>query len=58
MIRWAAWPRPAGMALPIQYSLRNDFVRWRSTLATVLGIADRFLTPELSTEVEFLKRAE
>ena len=27
------------MALPIQYSLRNVFVRWRSTLATVLGIA-------------------
>ncbi len=27
------------MALPIQYSLRNVFVRWRSTIATVLGIA-------------------
>ena len=27
------------MALPIQYSLRNACVRWRSTLATVLGIA-------------------
>jgi putative ABC transport system permease protein len=27
------------MALPIQYSLRNVFVRWRSTLATVLGVA-------------------
>ena len=25
--------------LPIQYSLRNVFVRWRSTIATVLGIA-------------------
>ena len=27
------------MALPLRYSLRNVFVRWRSTLATVLGIA-------------------
>jgi len=27
------------MALPIRYSLRNVFVRWRSTLATVLGVA-------------------
>ena len=27
------------MALPIQYSLRNVIVRWRSTIATVLGIA-------------------
>ena len=27
------------MALPIQYSLRNVFVRWRSTIATVLGVA-------------------
>ena len=27
------------MALPIRYSLRNVLVRWRSTLATVLGIA-------------------
>jgi putative ABC transport system permease protein len=27
------------MALPIKYSLRNALVRWRSTLATVLGIA-------------------
>ena len=27
------------MRLPIQYSLRNVFVRWRSTIATVLGIA-------------------
>jgi putative ABC transport system permease protein len=27
------------MALPINYSLRNALVRWRSTLATVLGIA-------------------
>ena len=27
------------MALPIQYSLRNVFIRWRSTLATVLGVA-------------------
>lgn len=26
------------MALPIKYSLRNALVRWRSTLATVLGI--------------------
>ena len=26
------------MALPIKYSLRNVLVRWRSTLATVLGI--------------------
>jgi hypothetical protein len=26
------------MALPINYSLRNALVRWRSTLATVLGI--------------------
>ena len=27
------------MALPIRYSLRNVFIRWRSTLATVLGVA-------------------
>ena len=27
------------MALPIQYSLRNVFIRWRSTIATVLGVA-------------------
>lgn len=27
------------MRLPIRYSLRNALVRWRSTLATVLGIA-------------------
>jgi putative ABC transport system permease protein len=27
------------MALPINYSLRNALIRWRSTLATVLGIA-------------------
>jgi putative ABC transport system permease protein len=27
------------MALPIRYSLRNALVRWRSTFATVLGIA-------------------
>ena len=27
------------MALPINYSFRNALVRWRSTLATVLGIA-------------------
>ncbi len=27
------------MALPLNYSLRNALVRWRSTLATVLGIA-------------------
>jgi putative ABC transport system permease protein len=27
------------MALPIRYSFRNALVRWRSTLATVLGIA-------------------
>ncbi len=26
------------MALPIRYSLRNALIRWRSTLATVLGI--------------------
>jgi len=27
------------MALPIQYNVRNVFVRWRATVATVLGIA-------------------
>jgi putative ABC transport system permease protein len=27
------------MALPLKYNLRNVLVRWRSTLATVLGIA-------------------
>ncbi|MEQ1853529.1 MAG: ABC transporter permease [Chthoniobacteraceae bacterium] len=27
------------MALPLNYSLRNVFIRWRSTLATVLGVA-------------------
>ncbi len=27
------------MSLPIRYSLRNAIVRWRSTIATVLGIA-------------------
>ena len=27
------------MALPLKYNFRNVIVRWRSTLATVLGIA-------------------
>ena len=27
------------MSLPVRYSLRNAIVRWRSTIATVLGIA-------------------
>jgi len=27
------------MALPLQYNLRNVFVRWRATVATVLGVA-------------------
>src|SRR6267143_7043046 len=27
------------MALPLRYSFRNVLVRWRSTFATVLGIA-------------------
>lgn len=27
------------MALPIKYNIRNIFVRWRATLATILGIA-------------------
>ncbi len=27
------------MALPLKYNVRNVFVRWRATLATVLGIA-------------------
>src|SRR5688572_22880118 len=27
------------MALPIKYNIRNVIVRWRSTLATILGIA-------------------
>ncbi|MBM3877173.1 MAG: ABC transporter permease [Verrucomicrobia bacterium] len=27
------------MALPLRYNVRNVFVRWRATLATVLGIA-------------------
>ena len=27
------------MSLPVRYSLRNALVRWRSTIATVLGIA-------------------
>ncbi len=27
------------MALPIQYSIRNVFVRWRATAATILGVA-------------------
>ena len=27
------------MALPIQYNIRNVFVRWRATSATVLGVA-------------------
>ena len=26
------------MALPIKYNIRNVFVRWRSTLATILGV--------------------
>src|SRR4051812_2460366 len=26
------------MALPVQYNLRNVFVRWRATFATVLGV--------------------
>src|SRR5436190_24218329 len=27
------------MALPIKYNIRNVFVRWRATIATILGIA-------------------
>src|SRR6266516_2600071 len=27
------------MALPLKYNVRNVFVRWRATLATVLGVA-------------------
>ena len=27
------------MALPIKYNVKNVFVRWRSTLATILGVA-------------------
>ena len=27
------------MALPIKYNIKNVFVRWRATVATVLGIA-------------------
>src|SRR5207247_4143351 len=27
------------MALPLKYNFRNVFVRWRSTVATILGIA-------------------
>ena len=27
------------MALPITYNIRNVFVRWRATLATILGVA-------------------
>src|SRR5678810_253568 len=27
------------MALPIKYNISNVFVRWRSTVATILGIA-------------------
>jgi len=27
------------MALPLRYNLRNVFIRWRSTLSTILGIA-------------------
>src|SRR5437762_2169933 len=26
------------MTLPIKYNIRNVFVRWRSTLATILGV--------------------
>src|SRR5262245_25296678 len=27
------------MALPLKYNVRNVLVRWRSTLATILGVA-------------------
>ena len=27
------------MALPLTYNVRNVFIRWRATLATVLGVA-------------------
>ena len=27
------------MALPLRYNFRNVLVRWRSTLATILGVA-------------------
>src|SRR6266849_6146061 len=30
---------PVGVALPLSYNVRNIFVRWRATLATVLGVA-------------------
>ena len=27
------------MALPLKYNVRNVFVRWRATIATILGVA-------------------
>jgi len=30
---------PVGVALPLSYNVRNVFVRWRATVATVLGVA-------------------
>src|SRR5260370_42696440 len=30
---------PVGVALPLSYNVRNIFVRWRATVATVLGVA-------------------
>ena len=27
------------MALPLKYNFRNVFVRWRATVATILGVA-------------------
>src|SRR6185436_13883517 len=27
------------MALPLRYNVRNVFVRWRATLATIIGVA-------------------
>ena len=32
-------PEPAHVALPLRYNFRNVLVRWRSTLATILGVA-------------------
>src|SRR5712671_6116504 len=35
----ARFSHPFAVALPLTYNVRNVFVRWRATLATVLGIA-------------------
>src|SRR5206468_12454694 len=38
-VRGIAGLHITAMALPLKYNFRNVFVRWRATIATILGVA-------------------